>query len=265
MNPKINIYVSFHKDFLIIPSQALIPIQVGAELSDIKLPMLGDDSSLENISAQQPRYSDVTSHYYAFKNDTDGDYIGFMHYRRMFFFGNKSLPLLSTNNVLNDMYMLGLDYDSINDCLNGYDIIVPTDVSYSQPVYDVLCRSYTKPLIDLYIKTVEDLFPQYIPALHKFMYGYTGFYYNMFIMKRELFMEYANLKFTVLFELDKRMKAQNIIDPFGRLFGYLSEFFINFFIHYKNETAPLSIKTLSPFMISPSGNGIYNYRLNAFH
>ena len=58
---------------------------------------------------------------------------------------------------------------------------------------------------DLMLKTVLKFFPEYknvIDNMPKLEYNY---WYNMFIMKKEIFFEYNNFLFTILFELEKNI------------------------------------------------------------
>ncbi|MGL5151370.1 MAG: DUF4422 domain-containing protein [Clostridium sp.] len=267
MDTKINIYVSFHKKFINIPCKHYIPIQVGAAISDEKLDMIGDNrNELDNISYKQARYSDVTSHYHALRNDIDGDYIGFVHYRRMFFYNNLNEEISLTNDILKDANALGINDQRILEVVPNYDILLPSPITYNVCVYDYLCNNYTKDLMDMFIQVIRDLYPNYNGALNAYFFGNEGFYYNMFIMKRELFMEYAEFKFNCLFELEKRLKENEITDLFPRLFGYLSEFFITIYILYRNSLTPLKMTMLPLLIIDETDeNGVNNYYVNRFH
>ncbi len=76
-------------------------------------------------------------------------------------------------------------------------------------------------------EVIQHLTPEYAEAFHTFMYhcnAYSG--YNMFITGRKHFDEYSQWLFSVLFELEKRIKLSAYPDQ-ARLFGYLSERLIN--------------------------------------
>ena len=108
--PTVKILISYHKPAVLLKDEVLTPIHVGRVLAtesskdgsmseeDYKWMlenMIGDDTG-DNISHLNRTLNELTSMYWAWKNyDKLGnpDYIGFMHYRRIFDFLDKSKPL----------------------------------------------------------------------------------------------------------------------------------------------------------------------------
>ena len=73
--------------------------------------------------------------------------------------------------------------------------------------------------LNLLKEVIQHLTPEYAEAFHTFMYhcnAYSG--YNMFITGRKHFDEYSLWLFSVLFELEKRVKLSAYPDQ-ARLFG----------------------------------------------
>ncbi len=60
--------------------------------------------------------------------------------------------------------------------------------------------------------------------------------YNMFIMRRDLFNDYSEWLFNILFEVEKRISISAYPDQ-ARVFGYMSEYLLNVFIHYNGLKA----------------------------
>ena len=100
--PKIKIYVSCHKECYIPKMDFLYPIQVGTALVKEEIPGILHDNTGENISASNKRYCELTAQYWAWKNDYDSDYYGFMHYRRYFSFNSIHLEEDCYGNIVMD-------------------------------------------------------------------------------------------------------------------------------------------------------------------
>lgn len=77
----IQIYVACHKPTCVLDNRLLVPVQVGAALTDIRYDGMRQDNEGEHISEKNPQYCELTAQYWAWKN-TDCEYYGFFHYRR---------------------------------------------------------------------------------------------------------------------------------------------------------------------------------------
>ena len=92
------------------------------------------DNQGDNISARNKSYCELTTQYWAWKNQ-EADYYGFCHYRRIFNFNSSLLPESSWGNVEYDYLTesvskeLGLDEQNIRDCISGYDFLIAKGVS----------------------------------------------------------------------------------------------------------------------------------------
>ncbi|MSL72264.1 DUF4422 domain-containing protein, partial [Escherichia coli] len=79
----IRIFVTTHKNVNTFDSKIMQPVQVGPK--NYRFPWAFHDDEGENISNLNPRYCELTTQYWAWKNE-DADYYGFCHYRRYFDF-----------------------------------------------------------------------------------------------------------------------------------------------------------------------------------
>ena len=124
MNKKSNIkiLVAYHKKSEIIKSDIITPIHVGREVATsspdynwLQDNMIGDNTG-DHISAKNPNYCELTALYWAWKN-LDVDYVGLMHYRRVFNFG-KILDMTHEygTKVLNK---IGLNDEKIKNLLKN--------------------------------------------------------------------------------------------------------------------------------------------------
>lgn len=118
-------------------------------------------------------------------------------------------------------------FPDLEALLNDYDIILSPKRHYPYNVATQYAIFHLVNDLNLLKEVIQHLTPEYAEAFHTFMYhcnAYSG--YNMSITGRKHFDEYSQWLFSVLFELEKRVKLSAYPDQ-ARLFGYLSERLIN--------------------------------------
>lgn len=228
INKKIEIYIAIHKKARVLQKNGYIPIQVGAEGKE-NLGYLRDNTG-DNISCKNPNYCELTALYWIWKN-SNADIVGLVHYRRYFFNG------FFTKNMEK-----AISEEKISNYLSKYDIILPkpyyTGKNTVEQQYgiDHNIGDYEK-LRDI----IKENTPDYLEAfdiVSKRRYFYN---FNMFVMNKILFDEYAKWVFDVLFELEKYVDISEYSDYNKRIYGFLSERLFNVWIE-KNKN--LKIKTL---------------------
>ncbi len=249
--PKIKIYVSCHKESYIPDNKLLYPIQVGTALAEKKLQGMLYDNEGDNISAKNKQYCELTAQYWAWKNDRDADYYGFMHYRRYFSFS----PVVLKEDIYDDgngKIRDGIVYNYINKeslkklCFNEtlmvqtikeYDMIVPSIWHSGETMYEQY-NNWDDAVIedfDLIIEIIYKKYPKYIPYLKKYINGMEGHLYNMFIMKKDIFNEYCEWLFDILFEAEKRIDISDRNIEKSRAIAYLGERLLDIFYLYKKD------------------------------
>ena len=260
--PQIRIFLSYHKDAARLESEILTPIHVGRAVarSEDKRALediIGDDVG-ENISDKNPFYCELTAQYWAWKNVRDVTYIGFMHYRRHLVFRSEiefpqSIWGVHDEEKINRdyQYRMGL-YDSvIKKEISGFDIVTVrpwcVKATGSKNNYDHYKSSDKKLHIDDYNKALEILikkYPQYKQAVVEYNNLEYGYYTNIFVMKKEVFDEYCEFLFSILFALEKELDVSSYNQQEARVFGYISEWLFGIFITYKKANSTLKIKEL---------------------
>lgn len=242
------VFVVYHKDSLRIKSDILEPIHVGranatetniVQLNDI----IGDDTG-DNISFKNDRYCELTAQYWAWKN-CKSDYIGFFHYRRLFNLNNSS-SLCEFYDVNNKFLAdAGLNDSNINSLCQKFDIILPPvyDVhpagfkNYLMTNYDFYVKFHEKKHIDLTISILKSKYPEYSESADEYFKSKKSFFFNMFIMRSDIFSEYMEWLFDILGTLEAILNEQNDQKQ-SRLYGFLSERLLNIFILYKMKNFP---------------------------
>lgn len=227
MLDKVKIFIAAHKKFEAPKDDIYIPIHVGAhnknDLGFLK------DSSDDNISEKNPYFCELTGVYWIWKN-CQTDIVGLVHYRRYFY-----------NNFFKGIKNIMSREDIINT-LKDSDIIV------SKPVY-ILFSSVKAKYEKLHLK--EDLekckniliekYPEYEEAFDKVMKRHFLYPYNMLITKKEIFDEYCEWMFDILFELEKQIDVKKRDTYNARVFGFLSERLLNVWIE-KNKQYKITKK-----------------------
>lgn len=276
MENKVKIFISYHKKCKIIKSDILEPIQVGRVNADKIIEGIIGDNTGENISAQNPKYCELTAQYWAWKNyDKIGnpDYIGFMHYRRHFIFNENYEPEEKDNmhkygysayvfenlskNYFSKIY---LDDEHIRESVKNTDMIFVKKANMKR----LHCKNGREDFIkncpgsyaedyDKCMDLIKKLYPEYIQEIKDLNNGPYRYFYNMFIMKREDFFEYSEFLFSILEEYKKEIDFTNYSRNGQRLLGYMGEFILTLFAFKKSKDKDKHIKELySSFVIDTS-------------
>lgn len=234
MEEKIKIYVATHKKAA-MPEQAIYqPIRVGAALNKEDFGYVRDDTG-DNISNKNKNFCELTATYWILKND-HSDIVGLTHYRRYFFKKWK-------NNELTNV----LDEQDIREILKEKDIIVPNKTFIIKHNAEKSWeKTHIKKDYDECRKIISEKYPDYLDAFNKFSKSRLLYICNMFIARKEIYDEYYNWLFDILFELEKRTDISNYDDYNKRLFGFMSERLFNVWLIKHKE---LKVKEMPVYNI----------------
>ncbi len=208
------IYVATHKKFEYKLKKGYVPIQVGSALKD-DLGYLRDDGG-DNISEKNSNYCELTALYYIAKNRKKDKIVGLVHYRRYFFKGTSIIS-----------------YKDAYKFLKKYDIILPYKLDLKESVEQQYDRYHhledLKRCGDIIRKIYPDYYDSFTDILsHRYISAF-----NMFIMKGDLFKEYAEWLFNILTVLEKSIHIESYDDYNKRIYGFLSERLFNVWINHK--------------------------------
>lgn len=220
-NEKIQIFIATHRTFMNRANSMYIPLHVGKVISN-NLGYLGDNTG-DNISSKNINYCELTGLYWVWKN-IEVKYIGLCHYRRY---------------IVND-YGFYLKKNSILEILKHYDIILPNKYRGNNSLrFDYDKAHYIKDL-DMSRSIIKDKYPEYLKDFDKIMSQNSGYYFNIFISKKELANKYCEWLFNILFELETIIDISSYDFYQQRVFGFLAERLMNVWIEHNN----LKIKEL---------------------
>lgn len=218
---KLKIFVACHKKTEVYKDEVYMPIQVGKSLHpDLDLGFLCDNSG-DNISSRNSHYSELTAQYWMWKNVCDAEYVGLCHYGRYFEtkFTNANIDDFLGDN--NDVILCRKECSKIS-VANHLQVFTSLEEVYI--FYKCLLdkTQVDKSLIDAFLSQ-----NRFSPR-------------NMFIMRKELFDEFAEWEFSILEEVEKHIK----FSPYTRgkrSLGYLSEPLLSLFcnirklrVHYED-------------------------------
>ncbi|MBQ2886127.1 MAG: DUF4422 domain-containing protein [Alphaproteobacteria bacterium] len=161
----------YHKEDLRMKSPFIQSIQVGRAINKVKLKgMIGDDTG-DNISNQNPYYCELTAQYWAWKNIdklNNPEYVGLMHYRRVFNFEKKKTD---------DLRKLNYSKKYLYNQIKNYDVIVGEKMVCYSPIASSSVENVRehwnierkeKDLWYIYNR-VCNLYPEYKDAFDKIM------------------------------------------------------------------------------------------------
>ena len=253
MSKKIRIYLVTHKECFVPQSKILVPIQVGTAINGNVLPNMIHDNEDDNISIKNRMYCELTAQYWAWKNDKDSEYVGFFHYRRYLNFSGNDLHPDCWGNIIYDQPLsdkilneLGIDDSNMENVINRYDIIVPKPriIPDGKNVYDeyVNAKGQHKKDLDLTLKILYEKYPEYKKSAETYLFSNKPYEVNMFIMRTDLYKQYAEWLFDILFEVEKQSDFSAYNQYELRVMGFLSErLFGIWFVHNREK---LNVKTL---------------------
>lgn len=219
----VKILVATHKPYWMPSDSVYMPIHVGRE-GKTDIGFTGDNTG-DNISTKNPYFCELTGLYWAWKN-LNCEYIGLCHYRRYFSTGKGEKK---------ERIMSRFDYERF---LSMYDVVVPAKRNYYiETVRSQYEHAHNKRDLDEVQQIVHEKYPMYDRAFETVMKRKRLHILNMFAMKKELFNQYCEWLFDILFTLEKRIDISDYTPYEARVFGFLSERLFNVWLEYHSTLA----------------------------
>lgn len=205
----IRIYAMTHKSFEVPQDSMYQPLHVGHALAkDLGYP--GDDTG-ENISHLNCYYSELTGHYWLWKNCSDVDYIGTCHYRRYLI--NEQEKVFTKK-----------EYEHL---LKNYDLITTKRVILNNSYYYGFSANHNINALECTGEVIRELYPEYYTAFSTMVHENETYFGNMFVTSKPLFDEYCKWLFSIFAEVERRMDLDTDEDAYHkRVLGFISEFLL---------------------------------------
>lgn len=243
----IKIFVSHRidKDTAAFKNDLLIPVRCGA-MFDTRpnVEILGDNTG-ENISERRMSFCELTVQYWAWKN-VNADYYGLFHYRRFLNFSKFCYPTDEYGNILAESIneetkgQFSLEEDSMRSLIERYDLIIPmaNDVSkfpeQYKSIYDHWNRAEHLHIEDLKIMVdvIARLQPDYYETAKEYLSGTEAYFTSISIMKQQLFFEYCQWLYPILFELEREIDISYYTEEGQRTVAHLAERLLGIYVFY---------------------------------
>ena len=252
----IRIFVTAHKNVDRFDSDIMQPVQVGPK--NERFPWAFHDDEGENIADLNPRYCELPTQYWAWKN-INADYYGFCHYRRYFDFSETVHEENAFGEIMDDYIdakaakEYGLDDNNIAHVVKQYDVITTPfgDLDeiinkYGSPraLWEAAPLLHDDDLKRCY-QILCAMYPDYRKDAQDFFNGNKACFCNMFIMKKEIFFDYCKWMFPILEEFDRNTDYSTYSKEALRTPGHLSERLLNIYLmHHKRIGSNWKFKEL---------------------
>ena len=226
--PRLHIYMAkFYKDKVLkekidLPDY-MTPIQVGAELTDVRVADICDNQG-ENISKKNANYCETTALYWMWKNvleksednsidKDDKSYYGLAQYRRMF--------RLS-------------DEDILKICNNDVDVILPYPMPY-EPDINAHHNRYLKDVDwNAMLTALRELSPEYAKTFEIILKQQFMYNYNVILAKKEVLRDYCVWLFPIL-ERTEELSVPKGSERADRYIGYMAETLETLYFMYNKD------------------------------
>lgn len=205
-NSLIKIFVVCHKKEKLNFKEDMYPIFVGGinnELSNKKENYC--DNIGDNISIKNKTYNEMTAIYWLWKHYQEignPDYIGVEQYRRFFYpTGNKNYYEMDEGKK-DCFFNMNRDDSCLVSLLETNDFIAPFPMK-CKSVYSYFKSSHGEEAIKKVLDIIENLYPKDIEIAKEYLFSNRCYLYNMFILKRQDFLDYCSWIFPILDEYEK--------------------------------------------------------------
>lgn len=219
IDQKLKIFIACHKKCEVPGDPIYLPLHVGAEGKDD----IGftKDNTGDNISAENPRFCELTGLYWVWKN-LDCKYLGLVHYRR--YFTMKSRSYRKSHDALDCV----LTSHEVSRLLSRYRVLLPKKRHYYiETLYKHYAHTFDERQLDIAREIITERCPEYTDSFDEVMKQTSGYMFNMFIMEKKLSDAYCAWLFPILFELVKRYDDSELSDFDRRYVGRVSERLFN--------------------------------------
>ena len=231
------ILVCYHKPSKLFESEFFVPINAGRALLDEKIKnnelspsdkewllnnTIGDNYG-DNISILNKSFCELTAVYWAWKNYEklgNPNYIGLCHYRRLIDFSEESLESLLESN-----------YDIVavrpeKEIIKNFEHLT---------IKDQFIKFHKEKDLNFCLDCINASYPQFCNLINEYFENNfsNGFFYNMFVVKKDIFFEYCSFIFDILLKLHNSINYSEYSAYGSRVVGFIGERLTGAFFNYK--------------------------------
>ena len=204
------------KNYLVTLSEHIIPIQVGASLTEKRIADVTDNTG-DNISERNRHYSETTALYWMWKN-AEADYLGLCHYRRLW----KDL-----NTIFDKLQ---------NDVV---DVVLPIPTWMEPSVMEGHLKRYTPQVWEVMMEVLRRKSPEYHGIAQKIYDGNIFYACNMLITKQHVLNQLCSWMFPIVMEVEAQVG--DLPDKYyNRYCGFCTEQLITLYFLYNKQNYRIS-------------------------
>ncbi|TPW27861.1 DUF4422 domain-containing protein [Martelella alba] len=253
ISKKIFVSVVYFKKSEVIRTAYLNPVQAGAAVAGRERldGILGDDSG-DNISVKNAAWNELTAIYWM-RHNVDAEYYGTMHYRRLLCFSAKAphhLPFCAVGE--SEYERFGWDDALIEKACSENDILIPQRrpvLLFGMPELELTpleFYAHQHQIADMALieEIVREQSPHIYPYFVRVLTGRRVFFNNITVMRKALFIEYADWLTAVIEAAEKRRDLGDYDAYQGRIWGFLAEYLTNAYVLYAEAVHDAKVKEL---------------------
>lgn len=228
---KVKVLVAAHKNYKMPTDSLYLPVFVGKDIHPNVNHTFQGDNTGDNISKKNPTYNELTAIYWGWKNLTDLDAMGLVHYRRYLSLNHRK----DLNSVLST--------EQVDAILQNHDIILPPKRRYyiESNESHYLHAHHHEPF-EVMERVIKNDYPEYYPSFKKVMKRTWAHMFNMFIMKRKPLNEYCTWMFDVLSKVEQQTDVSEYSVYEQRVYGFLSELLLDVWLDMHPEYSTQEVK-----------------------
>lgn len=238
---KTSIYTAYHGFAPLISSKTVVPIHVGRGIAQEPLHGMIGDNSGESISERNPEYCELTALFWAWKNDLDSDWLGLMHYSRVFDFAEFK-PGIETEqhpSTFNSRRWGRKTDQWIRKNLDSYDVVLPKRHSMGRSMKRNYDDRHSARDWKITRQVLAELYPGYLDAFDAAASENSIYLANMMLMRRALFERYCSWLFDILFRVEADNDGRHwYSSEQTRYAGFLAERLLTVFIRHELKVNP---------------------------
>ena len=229
--PVVRFFVCHHRPAPYFRNRYFTPIQAGRSVVSTRLDYAAGDDEGDNISSQNPFWSELTALYWIWKN-VDADWYGLMHYRRMLTF-RKNKILNGTFSKLdeNTLHYFGWTEKQVNECLESYDVMTAPALPVHPPglpeqimtVAEYYHRAHHGADLESITERVKRDWPDFYLPLIDCLSRTSMVTGNLVVMRHPYFQDYCSFLFGVLLPESQQRSLAHYTPYQQRVWGFLAE------------------------------------------
>lgn len=249
-NTKVKIFVAHNSQTSRFQSEVFQYIFNGAEASKNGIQTLKDNLKI-NISDKNGYWGELTGHYWLWKNllpRINDEYVGFGHYNKFLDFNVSQIPTAPFQPIfIADFKNIFDKYttETILKIIENYDVVLPYKLPLDKTVYEQCTQAYPKQDFDLAIDVLKELYPDYKDSAEKVLDSNELYNSLVFIMKKELVIEYMEWIFNILFALEDKtdLNKPNMIPV------RIAEIFFNIWLENNITNKDLKVLNTTSYLV----------------